>query len=78
LQQKRKFFKAHGNAPGRYQLQAWGAGGVGFGAFVLDKVSGETKMVYLNLNTGMKAAQANYLGLPFEEIKTGAPPGKTE
>lgn len=67
---------AYGNSPGRYQLQAWGASGIGFGAFVLDKISGETKMVYLN--TGMNAAQANYLGVPFEDIKTGASLGKAD
>lgn len=58
---------AVGNAPGRYQLEAWGAGGIGFGAFVTDTVSGETKIVYLN--TGMKTSQANYLATSFDAIK---------
>ena len=57
---------AVGNAPGRYQLEAWGAGGIGFGAFVTDTVSGETKIVYLN--TGMKTSQANYLATSFDAI----------
>jgi hypothetical protein len=58
---------AYADAPGRYQLESWGASGIGFGAFVMDTVSGETKIVYLN--TGMKSSQANHLGMSFEEIK---------
>jgi hypothetical protein len=65
---------AYGNTPGRYQLETWGAGGVGFGAFVIDTVSGETKIVYLN--TGMTPPQTNYLGVSFEEIKTEAALGR--
>ncbi|MEJ2283996.1 MAG: hypothetical protein P8X85_10425 [Desulfobacterales bacterium] len=61
---------AVGNTPGRYQLEAWGAGGIGFGAFVTDTVSGETKIVYLN--TGMQTSQANYLATPFDAIKVNA------
>jgi hypothetical protein len=63
------------NAPGRYQLAAWGAGSIGFGAFVIDTVSGETKIVYLN--TGMKAPQANNLGVPFGRIEIQTSPEKT-
>ena len=62
---------AYADAPGRYQLESWGASGIGFGAFVADTVSGETKIVYLN--TGMKTSQANYLGMSFDGIKTGTP-----
>jgi len=58
---------AYGNAPGRYELETWGAGGIGFGAFVTDTVSGETKIVYLN--TGMKTSNASYLATSFDEIK---------
>ncbi len=39
---------------GRYQISAWGANfgrtiGGGFGAFIVDTVSGETKIVYTSL-----------------------------
>ena len=65
---------AYGNAPGRYQLETWGAGGIGFGAFVTDTVSGETKIVYLN--TGRETSQRNYLGASFDEIKTDVSPAR--
>ena len=47
---------------GRYQVSAWSADGIGFGAFVTDTTTGETKMVYSNSS---QEAQ-NHLGIPFE------------
>ena len=55
---------------GRYQLDAWGGSGIGFGAFVIDTATGETKIVYLN--TGMDTAQRAYLGKKFDEIPSAA------
>jgi hypothetical protein len=51
---------------GRYELGVWGGGGIGFGAFVMDTVTGETKIVYLN--TGMDTNQRNHIGKEFDEI----------
>jgi hypothetical protein len=55
-----------GVPPGRYQVGAFGASGVGFGAFVTDTFSGETKIVYLNTGT----AHEKHLGKPFAEIQS--------
>jgi hypothetical protein len=60
---------ANRDNPGRYQVGAWGASGVGFGAFVTDTYSGETKIVYLNTGT----EREKNLGKPFTEIQAGAP-----
>jgi hypothetical protein len=57
---------AAGQSSGRYQLEAWGGSGIGFGAFVIDTATGETKIVYLN--TGMDTEQRAHLGKPFSEI----------
>jgi hypothetical protein len=55
---------AYGNSYGRYQIDAWGGSGIGFGAFVVDTATGETKLVYLN--TGMQTDQRNNLGMRFD------------
>jgi hypothetical protein len=55
---------AYGNSYGRFQIDAWGGSGIGFGAFVVDTATGETKLVYLN--TGMPTDQKNNLGMRFE------------
>jgi hypothetical protein len=60
---------AYRENPGRYQLGAWGASGVGFGAFVTDTYSGKTKIVYLNTGT----EHEKNLGKPFTEIQAAAP-----
>lgn len=52
---------AYENSCGRYQLSAWSAGGIGFGAFVVDTTTGEAKMVYLNSGEDKQ----NHLGKPF-------------
>lgn len=57
---------AAGPSSGRYQLEAWGGSGIGFGAFVIDTATGETKIVYLN--TGMDTSQRAHLGKAFSEI----------
>ncbi|MBN2643919.1 MAG: hypothetical protein JXR59_00410 [Desulfuromonadaceae bacterium] len=60
---------------GRYQISAWGAPseqGASFGAFVLDSVTGETKLVYCNQ---WKAAGSdaryyiNQLDKPFHAVE---------
>ena len=57
---------AAGPSCNRYQLEAWGSSGIGFGAFVIDTATGETKIVYLN--TGMDTNQRAHLGMAFSEI----------
>jgi hypothetical protein len=57
---------AYSPTAGRYQVAAYGANGIGFGAFVVDTQSGDTRLVYLN--TGMEAEQRNFLGRAFAEI----------
>ena len=49
---------------GRYQISAWSANGIGFGAFITDSTTGETKMVYLNSS----AEKQNNLGMTFKEF----------
>jgi hypothetical protein len=58
---------AYNPSPGRFQVTAYGASGIGFGAFVIDTQTGETRLVYLN--TGMETEQRNHLGKSFEEIR---------
>lgn len=60
---------ANRDAPGRYQLSTWGASGIGFGAFVTDTASGETKIVYLNIGT----VKENNLEKPFQEYAASNP-----
>lgn len=50
--------------PGRYQVSAWSANGIGFGAFITDSSTGETKMVYLNSSK----EKQNHLGTAFKEF----------
>ena len=52
---------ASGGSFGRYQVSAWSGSNIGFGAFVVDTTTGETKMVYLN--SGIE--KQNHLGMPF-------------
>lgn len=49
---------------GRYQVSAWSADRIGFGAFVTDTTTGATKMVYLDSNM----EKQNHLGLEFKEF----------
>jgi len=56
---------ASGNSFGRYQVSAWSGGGIGFGAFIADTTTGETKLVYLNSGT----EKQNHLGMPFSDIE---------
>lgn len=56
---------AYGNSSGRYQVSAWSGGGIGYGAFVVDTTTGETKIVYLN--SGME--KQNHLGMPFSALE---------
>ena len=56
---------ASGNSIGRYQVSAWSGGGIGFGAFIVDTTTGETKIVYLNSGT----EKQNHLGIPFSDIE---------
>jgi hypothetical protein len=39
---------AYGNSPGRFQVSAWSGSGTGYGTFVVDTATGETKMAFLN------------------------------
>lgn len=52
---------ANGGSFGRYQVAAWSGSNIGFGAFIVDTTSGETKIVYLN--SGVE--KQNRLGMPF-------------
>jgi len=63
---------AYRETPGRYQLNAWGASNIGFGAFVTDTASGETKIVYLNTGT----VKENNLGKAFEAFKAESAKGE--
>ncbi|MCK5227250.1 MAG: hypothetical protein KAJ60_06010 [Desulfobulbaceae bacterium] len=59
---------------GRYQIATWGSDlgkGGAFGVFVLDTVSGETKMVYTKLygSPGKGKTVKNDLNKPFISIK---------
>jgi hypothetical protein len=56
---------ASGNSIGRYQVSAWSGSGIGFGAFIADTTTGETKIVYLNSGT----EKQNHLGMPFSDIE---------
>jgi len=58
---------AYRDVPGRYQIDAWGASGIGYGAFVTDTASGETKIAYLNAGT----VEETNLGKAFKEFKLG-------
>ena len=49
---------------GRYQVSAWSADSIGFGAFVADTNTGENKIVYLNSSK----EKQNHLGMPFKEF----------
>lgn len=53
---------ANSNSFGRYQVSAWSGSSVGFGAFIVDTTTGETKMVYLNSSL----EKQNHLGMPFD------------
>jgi hypothetical protein len=50
---------------GRYQIAAWGADSIGYGVFVADTTTGETKIVYLNRGT----VEQNHLDMPFGAFK---------
>lgn len=52
---------ANGSYVDRYQVSAWSSEGIGFGAFVVDTATGETKMVYM----GSDMEKQNHLGMPF-------------
>jgi hypothetical protein len=56
---------AYANSFGRYQVSAWGGGSIGYGAFVVDTSTGETKMVYMNIGDERR----NHLGKPFSAIE---------
>jgi threonine dehydrogenase-like Zn-dependent dehydrogenase len=56
---------ASGDSFGRYQVSAWGGGSIGYGAFVVDTSTGETKMVYMNIGDERR----NHLGKPFRAIE---------
>lgn len=56
---------AYANSFGRYQVSAWGGGSIGYGAFVVDTSTGETKMVYMNIGD----EKQNHLGKPFSAIE---------
>jgi hypothetical protein len=54
---------------GRYQISAWGDGRA-HGAFVVDTISGETKIVYRYKELGnSKSKERNYLNEPFSSIR---------
>jgi len=60
---------------GRYQISSWasqlGPSGGGFGAFVLDTATGETKLVYSRTfgNVGDGTVKKSELKIPFGSIK---------
>jgi hypothetical protein len=56
---------AYGNSPGRYQVSAWSGSGIGYGAFVVDTTTGNTKMIYMNIGD----QKQNHLGKPFSAIE---------
>ncbi len=54
---------------GRYQISTWGDGKA-HGAFIVDTISGETKIVYRYKELGnSKSKERNYLGEPFSSIR---------
>jgi hypothetical protein len=54
---------------GRYQVSAWGDGKA-HGAFIVDTVSGETKIVYRYKELGdKKSLERSDLNKPFSKIK---------
>ena len=53
-----------GNSFGRYQISAWSGSSVGYGAFVMDTTTGETKIVFMNIGD----KKQNHLGKPFSAI----------
>jgi hypothetical protein len=54
---------------GRYQISAWGDGKA-HGAFIVDTISGETKIVYRYKELGnSKSKERNYLNEPFSSIR---------
>jgi hypothetical protein len=56
---------AYANSSGRYQVSAWSGSGIGYGAFVVDTTTGETKIVYMNIGDEKR----NHLGKPFSAIE---------
>jgi hypothetical protein len=54
---------------GRYQISAWGDGGA-HGSFIVDTVSGETRIVYMykELGNGKSMVKSN-LNKPYSLIK---------
>jgi hypothetical protein len=56
---------AYANSFARYQVSAWSGSGIGYGAFVVDTTTGETKMVYMNVGDEKR----NHLGKPFSAIE---------
>ncbi len=59
---------------GRYQIAAWstnwGTSGGGYGAFIVDTTTGETKMAYnyVFAENGKERVRINNLGKPFRRI----------
>ncbi len=54
---------------GRYQISAWGDGNA-HGVFIVDTISGETKIVYRYKELkGAGSKERNYLNRPFNEIR---------
>lgn len=54
---------------GRFQISAWGDGKA-HGAFIVDTISGETKIVYRYKELGdKKSLERSYLNEPFINIK---------
>ena len=64
---------AYANAPQRFQVSAWSANGIGYGAFIVDTATGETKMAYLNAGVDKE----NNLGKTFGEFKSNAALGSS-
>jgi hypothetical protein len=62
---------ANRDTAGRYQISAWSATDIGFGVFITDTASGETKIAYLNIGT----VKENNLGKPFQEFTPSNPSG---
>lgn len=51
---------------GRYQIAAWSAARVGYGAYIVDTATGETKIVYQD--TGYEHPKIDHLHKSFGEI----------
>jgi hypothetical protein len=62
-----------GPMPGRYQISAWGGERIGYGVFVVDTLTGETRPAY-NYTTASQDPIDN-LGLPFDRFQSE--PGRT-